>query len=261
VVNQIAETIAKVNKAEDFTKQQDYIRQCSQLLRIDETGLNALVNKFIRERVGKAENRQQQAATEQQEFPIQDDFGEAGSPEDDSFQLLFKDELHERAVVRSLVEFGLKEWEGGKRVADYFFEELVEEDLFDNKQLLQIIHTYKNWYDEAAEPTAKMFLYHPDQQLSTLMVSIMDFPYELSEKWKTEFEMPVPSREDVYREEVRSTLNYLKLRKIKRLMAQNQQDLEKPHTSEEQLMLIQTHQHLKLMERELLQLAGTVYVR
>ena len=39
VVNQIAETISKINKAEDFTKQQDYIRQCSQLLRIDETGV------------------------------------------------------------------------------------------------------------------------------------------------------------------------------------------------------------------------------
>ena len=40
VVNQLAETIAKINKAEDFTKQQDYIRQCSEILRIDEAGLN-----------------------------------------------------------------------------------------------------------------------------------------------------------------------------------------------------------------------------
>jgi len=260
VVNQIAETIAKVNKAEDFTKQQDYIRQCAQLLKIDETGLNNLVNKFIRERVSKQESKQQRV--EDQEFPIQEDFGDpGGAPEDDATLLLFKDELSERAVVRSLVEFGLKEWDGDKKVADYFFEELIDEDLFDNKQLLLIIHTYKTWYDEAAEPTAKMFLYHPDQQLSTLMVSIMDFPYELSDKWKSEFEMPVPSREDVYREEVISTLNYLKLRKIKRLMAQNQQDLERPHTSEEQLMLIQTHQHLKQMERELLQQTGTVIVR
>jgi DNA primase len=38
VVNQVAETLSKINKAEDFTKQQDYIRQCAALLRIDETG-------------------------------------------------------------------------------------------------------------------------------------------------------------------------------------------------------------------------------
>ena len=28
VVNRMAETIARINKAEDFTRQQDYIRQC-----------------------------------------------------------------------------------------------------------------------------------------------------------------------------------------------------------------------------------------
>lgn len=260
VVNQIAETIAKVNKTEDFTKQQDYIRQCSQLLKIDETGLNALVNKFIRERVSKQENKQ--SRSEEQEFPIQEDFGDPGaSPEDDATLLLFRDELYERAVVRSLVEFGLKEWTTEKRVADYIFEELVDEDLLDNKQLLHIIHTYKIWYDDAAEPTVKTFLYHPDQQLSTLMVSLMDFPYELSEKWKSEFEMPVPTREDTFREEVMSTLNYLKLRKIRRLMIQNQQDLQLPHTDEEMLMLMKTHIHLKEMEMSLATPIKSVIIR
>jgi DNA primase len=265
VVNQIAETISKINKAEDFTKQQDYIRQCSQLLRIDETGLNALVNKFIREKLGKAENRQQfnqQQGPTDNEFPYFDDGQQPpGQHEDDTFNLLFKDEMNERAVVRALVEFGTKEWDAEKRVADFLFEEMIDEELFDNKQLLRIIHTYKAWYDEKLEPTAKNFLYHEDQQLSTLVVSVMDVQYELSEKWKSEFEMPVPSREDVYREEVISTLNYLKIRKIKRMIEQNQQDMQQPHSAEEQIMLIQTHQHLKQMERELLQQTGTVIVR
>ncbi|MEJ7675100.1 MAG: hypothetical protein WKF59_20950 [Chitinophagaceae bacterium] len=33
VVNQIAETISKINKAEDFTKQQDYIRKSAELIK------------------------------------------------------------------------------------------------------------------------------------------------------------------------------------------------------------------------------------
>ncbi len=259
VVNQVAETLSKINKSEDFTKLQDYIRQCSQLLKIDETGLNALVNKFIRERITKIESR----------LPVEDARGmeqdasqtQTGAIEDESFNLLFKDEMHERSVVRALVEFGLKEWDENRRVADYIFEEMIDEDLFDNKQLLRIFHIYKTWYKENLEPTAKNFLYHEDQQLSTLVVSIMDFPYELSDKWKSEFEMPVPTREDVYRDEVLSTLGYLKLRKIKRMITQNQADLEKSANSDEQLMLMQTHQHLKQMEKELLQQAGTVILR
>ena len=55
VVNTIAETIAKINKAEDFSKRQDYIRQTSEMLKIDESGFINLVNKFIREKIAKQE--------------------------------------------------------------------------------------------------------------------------------------------------------------------------------------------------------------
>jgi DNA primase len=256
VVNQVAETISRINKTEDFTKQQDYIRQCAQMLRIDETGLTALVNKFIREKVTKAEGKQASAAAAEET-------GMTGTlPEnDETLNLLFKDEMNERAVVRALLEFGLKEWNEQQRVADFLFAEMIDEDLFDNKSLLRVIHTYKTWYEEGLEPTPRNFLYHEDQQLSGMVVSIMDVQYELSEKWKTEFEMPVPSREDVYRDEVISTLNYLKIRKIKRLIEQNQQDMQRPHQTDELMVLMQTHQHLKQLERELLLQTGTVIVR
>lgn len=41
VVNRIAETISRINKVEDFTKQQDYIKQCAEILKIEESGLHA----------------------------------------------------------------------------------------------------------------------------------------------------------------------------------------------------------------------------
>src|SRR5580658_1030423 len=65
VVNQVAETIARINKAEDFTRQQDYIRKSAEMLRIEETGLHTLVNKYIRDRIAKQESKtatQHQAA-------------------------------------------------------------------------------------------------------------------------------------------------------------------------------------------------------
>ncbi len=257
VVNQVAETIAKINKAEDFTKQQDYIRQCSQLLRIEEGGLHTLVNKFIRERISKQENRQPEQPAG---FP-EEIFQEPLSGEEESFQLLFRDEMHERAMIRSLLEFGIKPWDENRRVADYIFGEAIDHDMIDNKQLVRILETYRTWYDEGLEPTARNFLYHEDQTLSALVVSIMDFPYELSLNWKEHFEGKINTREDLYKEEVFSTLNYLKLRKIKRLIDINQQDLEKQHSPEEQMVLIQTHQHLKGMERDLLSSLGTVIVK
>src|SRR5450631_591512 len=247
LVSQIAETISRINKAEDFTRQQDYIRQSSELLKIDENGLNTLVNKFIRERIAKLESRS--AARE----PAPDN----NQPEkifidEELNELLNRDEQQERAIVRSLLEFGLKPWDEKISVAEYLLPEFDDEEMFDNKSLVRIINLYKTWYDQGLEPTARNFLYHEDQELSALVVSIMDFPYEVSENWKTFYEGNIPSRNDLYQEEVGSTLTFLKLRKIQRLMDMNQKDLEKSKNPEEQLMFMQTHLHLKQMEKELM---------
>ena len=254
IVNQIAETIAKINKAEDFTKQQDYIKKCSEILKIEESGLHALVNKFIREKVTKAENQSfREVSNEATEtLPAQ---------EDEALALFNKDEMHERAMVRSLLEFGLRDWDEGQKVADHVFKEIELnqlDELIDNKDLIKVVQTYKAWYNEGLEPTPKNFIYHDNLQISSLVVSIMDFNYEISPNWKEHFEGHIPTREDLFKEEVFSTLNYLKLKKIKRLMDENQRDLEKSTITEEQMILVQTHQHLKQMEIELTKQLGTV---
>ncbi len=257
VVNQIAETISKINKAEDFTKQQDYIRKSAELLKIDESGLHNLVNKFIREKINKQERKS---------FSVDKVYQEGAATtiptgDEDLINLLNEDEQSERAIVRSLLEFGLKEWESGTTVANYILNNISEDELIDNSKLMEVIQTYKAWYDAGIEPTEKNFLYHENQQMSALVVSIMEFPYEVSPGWKEHYEMPVPTRDDTYKEEVFSTVNYLKLRKIKRLISINQKDLEQPHSAEELLSLLQTHKYLKGLEVEMTRQMGTVILR
>ena len=261
VVNQVAETISRINKTEDFTKQQDYIKQCAEILKIEEGGLHALVNKFIREKVTKEENRNNREQRFAEENIVT---GNSGDIENDVMQLFNKDELHEQAMIRSLLEFGLRDWNEKQKVADYIFKEIEDnqlEELIDNKELVRVFQTYKAWYEAGIEPTARNFLYHDDLQMSALVVSIMDFDYEISPNWKEHFEGHIATREELFAEEVFSTLNYLKLRKIKRLMDENQRDLEKTNIAEDQMVLVQTHQHLKQMEIELTKQLGTVIFR
>ena len=256
LVSQIAETISRINKAEDFTRQQDYIRRSSELLKIDEAGLNTLVNKFIRERIGKFENKSPAREPSQ-------DTDQTGKIfiDEELDDLLNRDEQQERAIVRSLLEFGLLPWDGEKKVADYLLPEFEDEDMFDNKNLIRILQIYKSWYEQGLNPTARNFLYHEDQELAALVVSVMEFPYEVSANWKNFYEGKIPSREELYLEEVGSTLTYLKLRKIQRLMDMNQKDLEKSKNADEQIMFMQTHLHLKQMEKELMGKSGTVIVK
>jgi DNA primase len=286
VVNQIAETIAKIDKAEDFTKQQDYIRQCAQLLKIDESGFTNLVNKFIRDRITKQE----------QKLPFQEaqtlsEQAETASPnlDDHTFQLLFRDDLQEREVARVLLEHGHKEW-NGQLIAEFVLGELPDEDLFENATVLRMIHAYRDLVASHSKIGKDHFIYHEDPELSAMAVALLQFPHEESRYWKSEqaqsagyqkklFEQDwkdfqrlvnidntdelgnyLLTQKDTTHEEVESAVCYLKLRKVRRLMLQNHADLEKA-LPEQQMTLLLTHQALKQMERELTEKLGTVIIR
>jgi DNA primase len=259
VVNQIAESIARVNKTEDFTRQQDYIKRSAQLMKIDEEGLTALVNKLIRERIQTEEKKQQY-----QQAPVEEYIPEDPGVEDLN-DLLSPDEKQEHAMVRALIEFGTRPWDESITVADHVFTEIEENgltEMIDNKQLVRMIDVYREMYQKGEDPGPKSFLYHPDQQLNQIAVSLMDNSnFEISHHWKTSFDRHTPSRDEVYREEVMSCMNYLKLRKIKRLIAENQRDMERATNAEEQLNLIEVHQHLKELEIQLARNIGTVIIK
>ncbi len=289
VVNRMAETISKINKAEDFTKQQDYIKQCSEVLKIDESGLHALVNKFIRDRISAQERKQPFEEAKQEENARQ---AEATGYDDSTFTLLFKDELQEREVARILLEHGLKKWNQSKLVAEYILEEMVDESLIDNKEVAILIGNFKDVLQhDITKADKNYFIYHPDTKLSALAVSLLNFPYEESEHWRREFSQAsgyqkqlfeksyedfiktvapendeqlmtyLKTDEDRTNEEVESAVNYLKLRKVKRMLLENQVDLEKQHTSAEYEMLYRTHEHLKQMEIDMTKKTGTVIIR
>jgi DNA primase len=260
VVNRIAESIAKINKAEDFTRQQDYIHRCSELLKIDEEGLTVLVNKFIRGKISIQEKKQEQTKEgenlpETQHNETLEDFND----------LLFKDELQERALVRSLLEFGINEWENGETIADYIFKEFEINglaEMFDNKHLLQLIEAYRTLYQLGLNPDNKSFLYHEEAILNTLAVSIMDnSSSDLSPNWLKNFDTIVATREMMFKEDVSSALNYLKLRKIKRLISENQLELQNMKPDGDYITLVAIHRHLKQLEMELVKRIGTVIIK
>ena len=254
IVNRIAETISKITKAEHFTKRQDYIKQVAEMLKIEEAGLNDLVNKFIREKVQKDEGRQ--FSKEELHVSDEDEAQNKNSPD-----LLFnKDEMQERAIVRSLLEFGLKEWEKNITVADYILKEFDNdlENMIENSSLVSVINIYRKLYQDGNEPTAKDFLYHSDKELSLLVIDIMDSQSEISPNWANRYEGKIYTREDLFKEEVISTFSYFKLRKIKRMIEENHREMEKAGTDEEQFLYLKTHLALKKEEQAITEQTGTV---
>jgi DNA primase len=138
-------------------------------------------------------------------------------------------------------------------------------------------------------PDKNFFIYHPDTAISTLAVSVLNTPYEESVRWKSEMSQSfgyqkelfqqdyknffktispdnkdqlnsyLKTQEDKTMDEVASAINYLKLRKIKRMLLQNQADMEKADAAMMDT-LFRTHVLLKQMEMELTQKMGSVIV-
>ena len=256
VVNQIAESISRLNRTEDFTRQQDYIKRCAQILKVDEQGLTALVKKLAQEKLGKDEKRLQREA---EAIPIAG--AEEKIPEDAGLDLLFKDESNEQAVIRSLIEFGSRVWDDTKTVAEFIFEEVDRdglEELFDNKVLISILQDYRSLYHQGSNPTEKNFLYHADPNICQMAVSLLTEKHQISPNWNKYFKGDILDRDQRYREEVVSCMTYLKLKKVKRLILENQLDLEKEQTADDMMLLLQTHRHLKQLEMDLMKGVGTV---
>ena len=253
VVNQVAETLSKINKAEDFTKQQDYIRQCSAILKIDEGGLNNLVNKYKRDKIEKDEKKHN---FESSSFKVEK--GENAS--DDIIDLIYNDDLQEKNVLRVLLEYGLLPWDEEKTMADYIFAEL-DFFHFDNPELEHTLEVYREQYQNGLQPTGKSLLYHEDPAIRQIVTNIDIHPYELSPNWDKVLEGLNITNRDVSRQDVVMSTNYFKLRKIKKMFEENQRDMERATQYDEQLSLIRIHQQLKEEEQKITNLLGTVILK
>jgi len=260
VVNQVAETISKINRAEDFTRQQEYIRQSAALMKIDEGGLTNLVNKFRRDKISKEENagRNKKLPFEEAAW-LQEQVVQSPDTSIDNLLLLNQDEPYERNVLRVLLEYGLKTWDEQRTVADYIFEEL-EQFQFNNPALESLYHTYREQYAKGMEPDSKSFLYQEDEQVRNLVVNITVTQFELSPNWDQKIEGLNIAGRDTSHEDVLMSVNYFKLRKIKRMFDENQRDLEHA-PPDKQVQLMEIHMHLKEMEKELTRQLGTVILK
>ena len=260
MVNEIADTISRLNRPEEFTRRNDYINAVSQKLKIDEAGFTDLVNKYIRDGIlknqeinlPKARTLQADEATEDETLPA-------------DFELLQNDESkYERALIKALLEFGLEGWTEDEKVADFLIREIDENEIdvvMSEPILATIYHIYKKMYLNGEQPVMKHFLYHEDAEISRHTILVMGLPLEISQNWSKKYQSIILTRADLYKEEVNSVLAYLKLQKLKNLITENQILLESATSSEDQILYMQTHQVLKTMEKEITKEMGTVILK
>ncbi|CAN5756120.1 DNA primase [soil metagenome] len=253
VVNHIAETISKINKAEDFSKQQEYIRQSATLLRIDEGGLTNLVNKFIRDKISKDEKK---VPANEAKFIASQQTEQAA---DDAASLFLEDEYQEREIVKRLIEYGNQLLNDDKYVADAIYEVLQEFHL-KNEKLDKIVDAYFNMLHTNGHIDTKTFLYSSDTEMNAFVAGLLHFPYEIHD-WGRRMEGYSVKMDNDITSVINSALNIYKLRKIKRMYLELEDELSREKDAEKNKGFMVVYMQLKEIERALTSNMHTAYLK
>lgn len=261
VVNRMADTISRLVRPEDFIRRQHYVTQVSQLLKIEEEGLLNLINKQVKEKINKFVN----SSSNDQNFSSSIDIPLSETEVVENADLLQKDFKNEQAVLKALLEHGLKPMQG-TTVAEYIFTDLELNDIdFENPQLHRIYTLYQDWYREGKQPQVEDFIYLEDRDISSMVIKLTEINYEnlLSPKW-AEIKPTDQLQEEVetlYLNEVDSSLIYLKLRKAKLRLNMLRDEIVNATTDDERLHLLQSYQALKAAEMEFTKKLGIVILK
>lgn len=254
LVNEIAETISKINKTEDFTLQQFYIRESATQLDIDEQGLINLVNKFIRERLQQEQRQQGRKQAQEQDLPPEVNFifdeetGESIIVTD----IVQKDYGEEWQLVRILLEYGHKPFKDTGTVAQLFFETidlaLLEHPL--SRQMVNEYHDY--WASHHQLPDTRYFTSHTDRTIRQKAADLLHTAHVPSHNWQEKHRIEVLHGEQIYETEIESTFAYFELKLLRRLLTENIKQMQHEKDVQRIMTLMKSHQSLKQREKELM---------
>ena len=126
--------------------------------------------------------------------------------------------------------------------------------------MIYLMDAYKKWTKAGKIANSKTLQYHEDERVQKWVVTLFEPEHELSQRWNEKLGKPARVEEKNFILEIEIGLMYFKLRKVKKMIGQNQLDLETA-PEKEQGQLLQIHKHLKDVERELTQSIGTVILK
>lgn len=220
LVNEIAESISRINKAEDFALQSHYIRLAAQRLGVEEAGLVNLINKYIRDRV-ETEQRQSRRAEGLPQTQVAMPDPEMATVEADQKTQVARaaktaDEEQEWELVRVLIEYGHMPYEGYPSIA-HLIEDRVDVALISSDTVRDLFTTHIEHYKNTGVALdTQYYMRHEDavvrNRIATLFHEIQD-----SEKWAEKVGTEKIPIELMSVNDVDSVLSYFELKKIIKL--------------------------------------------
>jgi len=294
----IKDIVQSISKIPDAIKRSMYVKQCAQLMDIDESLLVAESNREIQKIQKKKEQkayfdrqRKQSKAPSTNSVPFPPstpswgnepppfsdepfpgmDYGEVAPPMGNESmpsstpKSIEGDEFQEKDIIRILLS-------GGEQVFD------VEEDITVAEYILNNIEDVLDSFDDLAyEAIAKEynknrklsgnhFLTHKDKAIKQIAINVLADPYDYSPGWEERFEKPMNQKnpEENFTKDSIYSLRRFKLKKVIKMCNENQEKigkLQKEDNLPKLMKLLKKQQKLIAIRNELAALTNTVVMK
>jgi len=219
-----------------------YIKECSELMKIQEQSLINELNKQLRKKIKKDVSHFSPDENEEPLIPEPTDYTAEKQLLEDPFDIT----SFEKYLLWLILNFGelellieIKSPDDPKHketfavsVADYISQTLSKDDYKFITTGLQIIY---DEYMEILVRTGKSdmlhFINHNDDSISKIVIDILSQKYELSKYWAEKYKISTPKHEDEDREilinDISKTINSINFKRIEKEMAEIHEEIKK----------------------------------
>lgn len=255
-IHDIVESIAIVP---DQIQRELYVKECSELLAMDEQTLTTSVKKERKKNQNKQRKKKEvneEDVVAEQQQPQGQQEAEYGVDPSTTYE-------QEKELIRILLEHGEKEYKEDISVTGMIIHELGSFNM-EHKPFEQIYEIIAGKYAEGEYPDQAFFLNHDDPNVSQAAIDLLHSPYEISENWEKKHDIPTTDSPYKYKQDALFAVERLKLKHLRQEIIANQQKIKQAEDeqNDHQLRSLLEYQKALLHEQKTLcNILGTVVPR
>lgn len=254
----IKDIVRSITKIEDPVKRTVYLKECSDLLGIQESVLISEQNKIL------IQQNKDQATTHEEPPLMPQEFLSAQPDQVESVDIQKIIELQEMESIRVLVNYGthsiLNQESIDQDLISYFLTE-VEEIQFTNPVYREILEIFKSKINEGFIVDGDYLLSNGSEEVKRVVVDMMTPRHEVSENWNKKFQIYIPKETDKLRDITYSNILRLKFRIVQHLVEDETKKLKTDISEDEMDVILDEINELKKIEMSIAKMLGNVIVK
>jgi len=251
VIREIVESVAKIP---DSIKASVFIKECSDLLQIDERALLSELNKM---RMAKAKKDSQQPYS--RSVPVDETLLEEPVEQQQK-----EDASQEKEIIRLLLLYGNRmiDWDGiaNTYIGPFMIAELSDVE-FENPASKAFFEIYRKEVENGALPEEQHFIHYPDKEIVDLTVTLIATKYTLSDNWYEMHRILVPDEQVNMKATILGAIFHLKKHKVGKILENLRKELQTTESATDQEILLNQYMHMKKVEKSISDYLGSVIIK